>query len=78
MSGFLTDHRVFWREFRRNFHTTGAVLPSGRALARALTRYVAAGAAGPRRILEVGPGTGAVTTVLVDRLGRRIGSTWSS
>jgi phosphatidylethanolamine/phosphatidyl-N-methylethanolamine N-methyltransferase len=69
MSGFLADHRVFWREFRDNFHTTGAILPSGRALARALTRFVQQDAAEPRRILEVGPGTGAVTTVLVDRLG---------
>ena len=69
MGGFLTNHRVFWREFRQNFHTTGAVLPSGRALARALTRFVEGRADGPRRILEVGPGTGAVTQVLVERLG---------
>lgn len=66
------DYRVFWREFRRTFHTTGAVLPSGRALARALTRYVRVqdGAAAsavekPRRILEVGPGTGAVTAHII-------------
>lgn len=60
----LNDYRVFWREFRQNFHTTGAVLPSGRSLARALCRYVAA-ENGSRRILEVGPGTGAVTQQLV-------------
>lgn len=66
------DYRVFWREFRRTFHTTGAVLPSGRALSRALTHYVReqhadAGASGQnsRRILEVGPGTGAVTAHIV-------------
>ncbi len=69
MGGFLTDQRVFWREFRQNFQTTGAVLPSGRALARALARFVAVPTAAPRRILEVGPGTGAVTRVLVERLG---------
>ena len=69
MSGFLADYRVFWREFRDNFHTTGAVLPSGRALARALTRFVADDGSPPKRILEVGPGTGAVTRVLVGRLG---------
>lgn len=34
------DYRVFWREFRQQYHTTGAVLPSGRALARALVHYV--------------------------------------
>jgi phospholipid N-methyltransferase len=74
------DYRVFWREFRQQYHTTGAVLPSGRTLAIALTRYVRAGDSGVseflrnaedavsekvpcvgRRILEVGPGTGAVT-----------------
>jgi len=54
------DYRIFWREFRRTFHGTGAVLPSGRGLAKALARYVREGA-GPRRILEVGPGTRAVT-----------------
>ena len=71
------DYRVFWREFRRTSHTTGAVLPSGRALSKALTRYVrndgeageAASAAGNpnahRRILEVGPGTGAVTAHII-------------
>jgi phosphatidylethanolamine/phosphatidyl-N-methylethanolamine N-methyltransferase len=67
MSRLLTDYRVFWKEFRANFHTTGAVLPSGRLLARSLCRYV--DAPGPsRRILEVGPGTGAVTSRMVRRL----------
>lgn len=61
----LADYRVFWREFRQAYHTTGAVLPSGRALSAALTRFVRDGNAAPsfaRRILEVGPGTGAVTS----------------
>src|SRR5438105_1294504 len=64
------DYRMFWRQFRENFHTTGAVTPSGRFLARSLCRYVR-GAAGPRRLLEVGPGTGAVTAELVGALGER-------
>jgi phosphatidylethanolamine/phosphatidyl-N-methylethanolamine N-methyltransferase len=58
------DYRVFWREFRRSFETTGAILPSGPALAAALCRHVRdgnVGQEGGRRILEVGPGTGAVT-----------------
>ena len=67
MSQRLRDYRVFWQEFRANFHTTGAVLPSGRALARALARHVGE-AEGPQRILEVGPGTGAVTAQIVQRL----------
>jgi phospholipid N-methyltransferase len=78
-----TDYRVFWRQFREAYHSTGAVLPSGRALSKALTRSIresvdgeAASAAGHnetstssalagRRILEVGPGTGAVTRRIV-------------
>ena len=68
--GFLDDHRTFWREFRGNFHTTGAVMPSGRSLARKLARYVAnEGADAERRILEVGPGTGAVTQAIIRSLG---------
>lgn len=65
------DYRVFWREFRQTFHTTGAVLPSGRALSHALTRYVRNGdshalpSGEGRQILEVGPGTGAVTTHII-------------
>jgi phospholipid N-methyltransferase len=67
---FLGEHRTFWREFRGSFHTTGAVLPSGRRLAAKLARFVAPDAAreAPRqhlRILEVGPGTGAVTRAIV-------------
>jgi phospholipid N-methyltransferase len=58
------EYGLFFREFLRNFHTTGAVLPSGPWLASALVRYVRQPAA-PRRILEVGPGTGAVTRRLV-------------
>jgi phospholipid N-methyltransferase len=64
----FADYRVFWRQFRDSYHTTGAVLPSGRGLSRALAHFVrhddrtpSNGAHKPRRILEVGPGTGAVT-----------------
>jgi phospholipid N-methyltransferase len=60
----LADYRLFWKEFRRTYHDTGAILPSGNRLARALTHFVRNGPASgsaPRRILEVGPGTGAVT-----------------
>ena len=85
------EHLLFFREFVRNFHTTGAILPSGRSLAAALTRFVGQqegvrpdlGAAPcgpfrqiapdlfsqPRRILEVGPGTGAVTARIVNGMG---------
>jgi phosphatidylethanolamine/phosphatidyl-N-methylethanolamine N-methyltransferase len=68
MAGLLEDHRVFWRQFRKQFHTTGAVMPSGRFLGRALARYVGRDQTA-QRILEVGPGTGAVTRQILCRLG---------
>jgi phosphatidylethanolamine/phosphatidyl-N-methylethanolamine N-methyltransferase len=67
MTRILSDYRVFLKQFFRRYHTTGAILPSGRPLASALCRYVRDGS-GPRRILEVGPGTGAVTARLVQLL----------
>jgi len=65
----LSDHRRFLKEFWRNYHTTGAILPSGRFLASALARYVGQQADGARRILEVGPGTGCVTRRIIAALG---------
>lgn len=58
----------FFREFRRQFRNTGAVLPSSRFLAHALTSQLRQ----PRpaaRILEVGPGTGSVTKAIAHHLG---------
>ena len=69
MAGRLAECRIFLAEFRRNFRTTGAILPSGRRLSTALAHFVRDGSSpGPRRILEVGPGTGAVTRHLVRNL----------
>lgn len=59
--------KLFFAEFIRNFHTTGAILPSGRFLSAALARFVSQEGGG-RRILEVGPGTGAVTGHLVSAM----------
>ncbi len=68
MPRIFHDQRVFWRQFRQQFHTTGAVLPSGRYLGRALASFV--GQSGqPQHVLEVGPGTGAVTQHILRRLG---------
>lgn len=64
----LRDHRLFLREYLRHFHHTGAIAPSSRWLGAALARHVSDGS-GPRRVLEVGPGTGAVTSQIVSRLG---------
>ncbi len=68
MPGRLSEHGLFFREFLRNFHTTGAILPSGRFLAAALSRFVCENGdeePAPRRLLEVGAGTGAVTRRIV-------------
>jgi phospholipid N-methyltransferase len=62
-------YRVFWQEFRTNFRTTGSVLPSSRGLAKALCGELSRRRGGKVRVLEVGPGTGAVTQEIVRRLG---------
>jgi phospholipid N-methyltransferase len=64
----FAEYGLFFGEFVRNFHTTGAVLPSSPWLASALVRFVGEPAPEPRRILEIGPGTGAVTRRLVAAL----------
>jgi phospholipid N-methyltransferase len=79
MGGRLAENALFFREYLRNFHSTGALLPSGRFLAAALARFVG-GQSGngeattdggqPRRILEVGPGTGAVTRRIIAGMGQ--------
>jgi len=61
----IVEYSTFFREFRATFDTTGALAPSGRFLARALARPLRERADGPVRILEVGPGTGAVTQEIV-------------
>jgi phosphatidylethanolamine/phosphatidyl-N-methylethanolamine N-methyltransferase len=58
------EYRVFWREFRNQYQTTGSITPSSISLARALARFVGQ-AQRPCRILEVGPGTGAITRAIV-------------
>jgi phospholipid N-methyltransferase len=59
--------RAFFREFREQYRNTGSILPSSRALARALAAEIRK-VPGPRRILEVGPGTGPVTAEILRRL----------
>jgi len=64
----------FFRETRRHFGDTGALLPSSRFLARALASELRKlrGPQGtsptPCRILEVGPGTGSVTREILRQL----------
>ena len=63
----MRDHIEFFRQFRRRFETTGAIAPSSRFLAAAMTEPLSRHNS-PVRILEVGPGTGAVTRRIVKLL----------
>jgi len=64
----LSEYVTFLSEYRRTFVTTGAIAPSSRGLARALARPLSRHDVAAR-ILEVGPGTGAVTREIVRHVG---------
>jgi phosphatidylethanolamine/phosphatidyl-N-methylethanolamine N-methyltransferase len=61
----LDDDMRFIRSWLEKPLATGAVMPSGRALARTMARYVDPDTKGP--VIELGPGTGPVTEALVER-----------
>jgi phosphatidylserine decarboxylase len=63
----LRERGAFLQEFLRNFQDVGALFPTSAAAATALGSY-AARLQAPRRILEVGAGTGAITAQLVKEL----------
>jgi phosphatidylethanolamine/phosphatidyl-N-methylethanolamine N-methyltransferase len=59
----LDDEVQFIRSWIEKPLSTGAVMPSGKALARTMAAYVDLNAKGP--VIELGPGTGPVTEALV-------------
>ena len=59
----LDDEVSFIRSWLDKPLTTGAVMPSGKLLARTMARYVDISIPGP--VIELGPGTGPVTEALV-------------
>ena len=61
----IADEARFFRSWLDNPGIAGAVSPSGRFLARMMARYVDPRKAGP--IVELGPGTGAITEALLAR-----------
>ncbi len=63
----MKEHLTFLQEVKRNFETTGAVLPSSAALARAVADEISPGRGG-RNILEIGAGTGSCTRKILPRL----------
>jgi phosphatidylethanolamine/phosphatidyl-N-methylethanolamine N-methyltransferase len=58
------DEVRFIRSWIEKPIATGAVMPSGRMLARTMARYVDPESSGP--VIELGPGTGPVTEALVE------------
>jgi len=57
----------FVRQAMKDFQHTGAIWPSGPGLAAVMTRTLNS-VEGPRRLLEVGPGTGAFTKAVLKHL----------
>src|SRR5215468_8536480 len=61
----LDDEVRFLRSWIEKPLHMGAVMPSGRLLARTMAQYVDRDGEDP--IIELGPGTGAITSALIDR-----------
>ena len=61
----LDDEVRFLRSWIEKPLHVGAVMPSGRLLARTMAQYV--DAEGPGPVVELGPGTGAITSALIER-----------
>jgi phosphatidylethanolamine/phosphatidyl-N-methylethanolamine N-methyltransferase len=59
----LDDEVRFIRSWIEKPLSMGAVMPSGRILARTMAQYVDTQSEGP--IVELGPGTGAITSALI-------------
>jgi phospholipid N-methyltransferase len=64
---YWNECRTFYREFREQYRNTGSILPSSRALGRALVSEFRR-RPGPAHVIEVGPGTGAVTAEILRQM----------
>jgi phosphatidylethanolamine/phosphatidyl-N-methylethanolamine N-methyltransferase len=60
----LDDEVRFLRSWIEKPLHMGAVMPSGKVLARTMAQYVDIHSTGP--VVELGPGTGAITSALID------------
>jgi phosphatidylethanolamine/phosphatidyl-N-methylethanolamine N-methyltransferase len=60
----LDDEVRFLRSWIEKPLHMGAVMPSGRVLARTMAQYVNVDSSGP--VVELGPGTGAITNALIE------------
>lgn len=64
----LKENLVFLREFLLEFKTTGACFPTSKWAAHALITPLREPTRAPKRILELGPGTGSVTIPILREL----------
>lgn len=64
----IQEKVYFLRQFQREVGSIGALLPTSRHAARAMASECTR-RAGPKTILEVGPGTGAITAAIVEGMG---------
>ncbi len=65
IEGKLQDEARFLKTWLDNPLVTGAVTPSGKALAKRMASFIDLGIEGP--VIELGPGTGALTEAVVAR-----------
>jgi len=65
----LREHLIVFSRFLRSPRTVGALSASSKALARCVVDQV--DFTGAARIVELGPGTGALTCAIVERLNSR-------
>jgi phospholipid N-methyltransferase len=63
----ISHEKLFFQQFRQNFFQIGAILPSSKALARAMVAHLAQ-KQGQVRVLEAGAGTGALTAHIIPLL----------
>ena len=63
----MSHYLEFFKQFRTTFETTGAIAPSSRFLASNMAEPMKRHQ-GPKRVLEIGPGTGAVTREIVKQI----------
>lgn len=60
----LKRQTLFWQQYLQSPRATGAIAPSGRALGQLMSACLPTI---PGVVIELGPGTGAITRVLLDR-----------
>jgi phosphatidylethanolamine/phosphatidyl-N-methylethanolamine N-methyltransferase len=64
-------NRIFLQSAARDFKRTGAVAPSSRSLAYSMTSELARQYRSPVSILEVGAGTGSITSEIVRHINKK-------